>query len=338
MVDEDFDSFDDFSDLQPNGLYQLSQRPRLDSRMSVCIPSKGLFNGPGENNCFLNACVQLLWHLNVFRRSFRLLEGHACSENACIFCALKQLFHDFEASDQTVLAPNALREAMANSFMDDQRFQLGRMDDAAECLENILQRLHNHIAHHELEDTCSAQHCIPHQKFAFNIVEQVSCECKSTGEPKSYYQFVHYVTASSLANSSTMQTESGHPLTLGEKLKHIAQTSETRPCPDEAKCILKDKNVNTYVQTTLINTPDVVSIGIIWDTDRPSSKYIVDVMASITESLYIADMFDNVLDEELKELKLAGVITYYGKHYTSFFYNVREQQWTYFDDAHVDMN
>jgi len=53
--------------------------------------------------------------------------------------------------------------------------------------------------------------------------------------------------------------------------------------------------------------------------------------------LYIADMFDNVLDEELKELKLAGVITYYGKHYTSFFYNVREQQWTYFDDAHVDM-
>jgi len=91
--------------------------------------------------------------------------------------------------------------------------------------------------------------------------------------------------ASSLANSSTMQTESGHPLTLGEKLKHIAQTSETRPCPDEAKCILKDKNVNTYVQTTLINTPDVVSIGIIWDTDRPSSKYIVDVMASITENV-----------------------------------------------------
>ena len=50
-------------------------------------------------------------------------------------------------------------------------------------------------------------------------------------------------------------------------------------------------------------------------------------------------MFDNVLDEYHRrvELKLAGVVTYYGKHYTSFFYNTREQQWTYFDDARVDM-
>lgn len=50
-------------------------------------------------------------------------------------------------------------------------------------------------------------------------------------------------------------------------------------------------------------------------------------------------MFDNVLDESHRrvELKLAGVVTYYGKHYTSLFYDAREQQWTYFDDARVDM-
>jgi len=35
---------------------------------------------------------QLLWHVNVFRRSFRLLDGHVCVENACIFCSLKVSF------------------------------------------------------------------------------------------------------------------------------------------------------------------------------------------------------------------------------------------------------
>lgn len=32
---------------------------------------------------------QVLWHLDIFRRSFRELTGHACMQEACIFCALK---------------------------------------------------------------------------------------------------------------------------------------------------------------------------------------------------------------------------------------------------------
>lgn len=32
---------------------------------------------------------QVLWHLDIFRRSFRELSGHACMRESCIFCALK---------------------------------------------------------------------------------------------------------------------------------------------------------------------------------------------------------------------------------------------------------
>ena len=48
-------------------------------------------------------------------------------------------------------------------------------------------------------------------------------------------------------------------------------------------------------------------------------------------------MFDHVLDDDYKrvEMKLTGVVTYYGRHYTSFFYNIREKQWLFFDDAQV---
>ncbi|KAJ9581716.1 hypothetical protein L9F63_023104, partial [Diploptera punctata] len=33
--------------------------------------------------------TKVLWHLDIFRRSFRELSGHACMAESCIFCALK---------------------------------------------------------------------------------------------------------------------------------------------------------------------------------------------------------------------------------------------------------
>ena len=33
--------------------------------------------------------LQVLWHIDVFRRSFRSFETHMCDGASCIFCALK---------------------------------------------------------------------------------------------------------------------------------------------------------------------------------------------------------------------------------------------------------
>lgn len=81
------------------------------SMMSLAL-TKGLMNEPGQNSCFLNSAVQVgtdrcvrgrlldaskniwffsqvLWQLDIFRRSLRHLSGHFCLGDACIFCALK---------------------------------------------------------------------------------------------------------------------------------------------------------------------------------------------------------------------------------------------------------
>lgn len=39
--------------------------------------------------------------------------------------------------------------------------------------ENILRRIHFHIASSYSEDACTAPHCLPHQKFAMNVHEKV---------------------------------------------------------------------------------------------------------------------------------------------------------------------
>ncbi|GAA6101511.1 inactive ubiquitin carboxyl-terminal hydrolase 54a isoform X1 [Tachysurus ichikawai] len=167
--------------------------------MTSIAPSKGLSNEPGQNSCFLNSALQVLWHLDIFRRSFRQLTTHKCMEDSCIFCALKSIFVQFQYSSEKVLPSDALRTALAKTFQDEQRFQLGIMDDAAECFENILMRIHFHIADESKEDICTAKHCIPHQKFAMTLFEQCVCgSCGASSDPLPFIQMVHYISTTSL--------------------------------------------------------------------------------------------------------------------------------------------
>ncbi|CAL8360795.1 unnamed protein product [Boreogadus saida] len=145
--------------------------------------SKGLINQPGQNNCFLNSALQVLWHLDIFRRSFRQMSSHRCSQDSCVFCALKSIFSELQSSSRSVLPSDSLRTALALAFSRQQRFQLGGMDDAAECFENILMRIHFHMSEESSQDNsssspcsspCSSPLCIPHQKFSMRLYEQVS--------------------------------------------------------------------------------------------------------------------------------------------------------------------
>lgn len=49
-----------------NDLSSKGRRPRLESRMSICLPSKGFLNEPGDNNCFLNAAIQVCFFKILF--------------------------------------------------------------------------------------------------------------------------------------------------------------------------------------------------------------------------------------------------------------------------------
>ncbi|TSK14880.1 Inactive ubiquitin carboxyl-terminal hydrolase 54 [Bagarius yarrelli] len=248
-----------------SGLQSISS-PRT---MNSIAPSKGLSNEPGQNSCFLNSALQVLWHLDIFRRSFRQLTTHKCMEDSCIFCALKSIFAQFQYSSEKVLPSDALRSALAKTFQDEQRFQLGIMDDAAECFENLLMRIHFHISDETKEDICTAKHCIPHQKFAMTLFEQSNC---------------------------------------GEMLR---------------------------IRRVLMNSPEIISIGLVWDSDH--SDLAEDVIHSLGTCLRLGDLFYRVTDDRAKqsELYLVGMVCYYGKHYSTFFFQTKIRKWMYFDDAHV---
>ncbi|CAL7934005.1 unnamed protein product [Xylocopa violacea] len=319
---------------QPNGQIQSAQKSPSNDHNTSFTSTKGLLNGPGQNNCFLNSAVQVLWHLDIFRRSFRELSGHACMRESCIFCALKDLFSQLQFSQESALPPDTLRRALAESFLDQQRFQLGFMDDAAECFENILLRIHLHIASGEAEDMCSARHCVPHQKFAMTLVEQSVCgACGATSEPLPFTQMVHYVSASALTSQArqTPPNSRNSPDLFGQLLRKAGGMGDIRDCPSSC-------GAKIQICRTLMNRPEIVSVGVVWDSERPSLEHIMDVFATVGTSLRLSDVFHSVVDSRWGAStvhNLVGVVTYYGKHYSTFFFHTKLKLWIYFDDATV---
>ncbi|XP_041427038.1 inactive ubiquitin carboxyl-terminal hydrolase 54-like isoform X2 [Xenopus laevis] len=302
-------------------------------RNSISIaPSKGLINEPGQNSCFLNSALQVLWHLDIFRRSFRQLTTHKCMGDSCIFCALKGIFNQFQCSSEKVLPSDTLRCALAKTFQDEQRFQLGIMDDAAECFENLLIRLHIHIADESKEDICTAQHCISHQKFAMTLFEQCVCtSCGATSDPLPFIQMVHYISTTALCNQAIFmleRRENPTPDMFGELLQKASTMGDLRNCP--SNCGEKIR-----IRRVLMNAPQIITIGLVWDSDH--SDLAEDVIHSLGTCLKLGDLFYRVTDDRGKhsELYLVGMICYYGKHYSTFFFQTKIRKWMYFDDAHV---
>uniref|UniRef100_A0A8C2VJT9 ubiquitinyl hydrolase 1 n=1 Tax=Chinchilla lanigera TaxID=34839 RepID=A0A8C2VJT9_CHILA len=302
-------------------------------RSSTSIaPSKGLSNEPGQNSCFLNSALQVLWHLDIFRRSFRQLTTHKCMGDSCIFCALKGIFNQFQCSSEKVLPSDTLRSALAKTFQDEQRFQLGIMDDAAECFENLLMRIHFHIADETKEDICTAQHCISHQKFAMTLFEQCVCtSCGATSDPLPFIQMVHYISTTSLCNQAICmleRREKPSPSMFGELLQNASTMGDLRNCPSNC-------GERIRIRRVLMNAPQIITIGLVWDSDH--SDLAEDVIHSLGTCLKLGDLFFRVTDDRAKqsELYLVGMICYYGKHYSTFFFQTKVRKWMYFDDAHV---
>lgn len=207
------------------------------------------------------------------------------------------------------------------------------MDDAAECFENILQRIHFHIASQEVEDMCNVAHCIPHQKFAMTLVEQTVCHvCGASSEPLPFTQMVHYVSASALClQASIVHSKEQKPVSFGELLRRAGGMGDIRDCPSSC-------GAKIQICKTLMNRPDIVSLGLVWDSERPSVDHIVDVLDSIGMTVNMDEMFHKVVDTRWASTvthHLVGIVTYYGKHYSTFFFHTKLCVWIYFDDATV---
>ncbi|KAI1883446.1 hypothetical protein AGOR_G00231530 [Albula goreensis] len=314
---------------KPGGNLGKSYQP---GSMLSLAPTKGLLNEPGQNSCFLNSAVQVLWQLDIFRRSLRQLPGHFCLGDACIFCALKSIFTQFQHSRERALPSDNLRHALAETFKDEQRFQLGYMDDAAECFENILERIHLHTVPDVETDACTSKSCITHQKFAMTLYEQSVCRsCGASSDPLPFTELVHYVSITALCQQVDRAYERNERLRsdmFGELLQAASTSGDLRNCPSNCGQRIRIRRV-------LMNSPEIVTIGFVWDSEQ--SDLTEDVIRSLGPHLNLSGLFYRVTDEHAKksDLQLVGMICYSSRHYCAFAYHTKSSKWVFFDDATV---
>ncbi|KAI4900161.1 hypothetical protein NFI96_023888 [Prochilodus magdalenae] len=298
--------------------------------MLSLAPTKGLLNEPGQNSCFLNSAIQVLWQLDIFRRSLRQLPTHYCLGDSCIFCALKGIFSQFQHSRERALPSDNLRHALAETFKDEQRFQLGFMDDAAECFENILERIHLHIVPDAETDSCTSKSCITHQKFAMTLYEQCVCRsCGASSDPLPFTELVHYVSTTALCQQFfERRDERLRSDMFGELLQAASTIGDLRNCPSNCGQRIKIRRV-------LMNSPEIVTIGFVWDSEQ--SDLTEDVLRSLGPHLSLSGLFYRVTDEHAKktDLQLVGMICYSSRHYCSFAFHTKSAKWVFFDDATV---
>ena len=142
------------------------------STMESIVMDRGFTNTDGENNCFLNGVLQLLWHNDKFRQHVQRTEHRNCigRDQMCVFCQLKvffyflflkrksiiehlpqNLFVQLKFTSEDSIPPIAIRTALSILYKSESRFQLRQMDDATECFDAIMTQLHQDQA----EETAS---------------------------------------------------------------------------------------------------------------------------------------------------------------------------------------
>eukprot|EP00668_Euglena_longa_P046480 GGOE01062165.1.p1 GENE.GGOE01062165.1~~GGOE01062165.1.p1 ORF type:complete len:712 (-),score=170.65 GGOE01062165.1:138-2204(-) len=283
---------------------------------------KGLANALGRNNCFLNVVIQSLWHTRPFRVAFQ----QHCTRHPpcplatpCLACALRDVFSGLEESGTQAVSPDALRRVLATVH---EQFDKGRMNDAAETFDILLDTLHATTMTFPGDSTAKPNsNSFVRRVFCLEFTQTVQCpHCKRGPEALLFATNLYYIPASAVA-------ENRADLPFGSLLRQLCQT-EHKSC-DAPGC----SATPLPVVTTSTALPEVLVVGVVWSGTYVPRDELLGFLANLRCGMRIADLFEGA--PEGMTAALTGLVLFHASHYIALLWCDTSRQWLLFDDRHV---
>lgn len=302
-------------------------------------------NGLGVNDCFLNAIIQSLFHLEEFKNKLFQLKIGKDPKNP-IF-QLYTIFKNYEYLSKlnTIDTLNAslLRESLHCKFGT---YPKGKCGDPMETISEILELIHNQYFQTNLNESdknnknfCQNELCPSHSNFLIHLKEMKYCPNCKIKSLQLYDKDCFMYDVLSFEVLSTVKNESfyEYKYSLFNKLKQLSQSfGDNKIRLEKCKC----EEINTKKKLYLYNRfPPYLIINITWDTNFPKMGDICKIYGLIPPYDNSKNLFGIDLEKGKKTEKdlvtnyfLCSMILYGQKHYTSFFYNKAVDMWSFVDD------
>lgn len=221
---------------------------------------------------------------------------------------------------------------------------MGEMYDATETLFAVLNYLHRasggektrteqlkskRATLDEDDPPCDPSCCV-HQVFGLHICEYTECACGASSEQR-FCLFAHQIYVSEILSYKRSKAKT---LPFDKLLSKIS-ISYDKGCPDKAKNWCPQKAVQSLI---LENTPEVFIMDLVWAESSPSVDDIRDTLRLVGgTNIDTSNIFAKKSQAATAHTNytLRGMITYYGLHYSAFFYCRSKSKWICFDDEKI---
>ena len=299
-------------------------------------------NALGANDCFLNSIIQVLFHLDEFRK--KLLQMNIDENPKNPIYQLYSIFHNYELLSKIntfdTLSAGLLRESLHYKFGT---YNKGKCGDPMETISEILELIHSLYFHesNKLKNNnfCKNKLCPSHSNFLLNLKEIKFCpKCKAINtqifnKDCFMYDVLSYEILSQIKDKSFYD----YKYSLFVILSQLNQSfGDNKQKLEDCKC----EKITTQKRLVLYEafSPYLI-INITWDTNFPKMSDICKIYGLIpsldnNKNLFEFDFENGKKNEKdlITNYYLYSMILYGQNHYTCFFYNKAVDMWSFVDD------
>ena len=302
----------------------------------ILNPIIPMINNKGNNNCFINVLVQILFHSPEFRRDYLNIDFDKTDLNNPLF-QLQILFLKYMEyqtdKKQYIIDIKNFRNQLSKIFTD---IEEGIVGDPVEVLNHIFNAIHLYkVKHTNLNEFNASKFnchhtCLSHKYFSVKLIETLICEyCKSKNEiPYDENYFIYEIFVFEILeqlHNKTNQLFRNKLFSYSKIINMEIQNLKISECKCKNPLIKRHLIQKDYNNLYLI-------INLTWDNPIPRMTDICKMCNLIPLVESNSNLFTLSNEDKLKsDYYLYALVLFYNGHYTCALNT--NNKWYFIDDS-----